>query len=679
MLYFGVDYYPEQWPEERWPEDARLMQRAGFNLVRLAEFAWSRLEPRADELCFDWLDRALEVLSRHGLRAVLGTPTASPPPWLCTAYPEIFRVREDGLRVTFGHRRQYCPNRPVYRHLSRRIVSALADHYHDHPAVTGWQIDNEFGDRCYCEACRAAFHAWLQRRYGSLEELNNAWGTIFWSQVYTDWSEIPLPLGTGGVPNPGLDLDFRRFMSDSYVSYQQEQVDILRARCPQHFVTHNFMGFGYDKINYFDLARGLDLVAWDNYPLTPWQEEPWADPAAVALSHDTVRGLKGRNFWVLEEQSGAGGWQTLGPAPRPGEVRLWAYQAIAHGADAIVFFRWRTARFGTEQYWHGILDHDARPRRRYDEVKRMGEELARLGRCLAGGEIRAEVALILSYDSRFAFQGQPHNPAFSYPGLLAAYYRALHRRNMLTDIVPPEADLSRYKIVFAPALHVVTPAMAENLRRYVCGGGTLLLTCRSGVKDASNAVVNLPLPGLLADLCGVEVEEYASLPAGSSQPLVFILPGLAQNGHRPLARVWCDVLDVSSHQNPDGGRAAKPQVVACYTAAPYAGRPAITLNRAGEGRVIYVGTVGDDNLCQILVDWLTKEANLQPLLATPAGVEVTARWYGERERLLFILNHRSEAIPLHLEGTYRDLVHKRVLSGLIELPAREVLILGEDG
>jgi len=309
----------------------------------------------------------------------------------------------------------------------------------------------------------------------------------------------------------------------------------------------------------------------------------------------------------------------------------------------------------------------------------MGEELARLGHCLAGGEIRAEVALILSYDSRFAFQGQPHNPAFSYPGLLAAYYCALHRRNMLTDIVPPEADLSRYKIVFAPALHVVTPAMAENLRRYVCGGGTLLLTCRSGVKDASNAVVNLPLPGLLADLCGVEVEEYASLPAGSSQPLPFILPVLAQNGHRPLARVWCDVLDVSSHQNPDGGRAAKPQVVACYTADPYAGRPAITLNRAGEGRVIYVGTVGDDNLCQILVDWLIKEANLQPLLATPPGVEVTARWYGERERLLFILNHRSDAIPLHLEGTYRDLVYKRVLSGLIELPPREVLILGEDG
>jgi beta-galactosidase len=668
MFYFGADYYPEHWPEERWAEDARLMREAGCNVVRLAEFAWSRLEPRAGEFRFDWLDRALEVLGAHGIRAVLGTPTAAPPPWLCTAHPEILRVREDGVRVTLGHRRQYCPNHPTYRQLSRRIVAAMAEHYRDHPAVIGWQIDNEFGERCYCEVCREAFHAWLQRRYGTLERLNDAWGTIFWSQVYNDWAEIPLPLSTGGVPNPGLDLDFRRFMSDSYVSYQQEQVDILRAACPRHFITHNFMGIYYDRINYFDLARALDLVAWDNYPVNPWNAEPRADPTIVALSHDTMRGLKGKNFWVLEEQCSAGGWQTIGYAPRPGETRLWTYQAIAHGAEAVVYFRWRSARFGTEQYWHGILDHDARPRRRYREVKQVGEELARIGGRLAGGEVRSEVALILSYDSRFAFQVQANNPEFSYPELLLAYYRALYRRNVPTDVAPPEADLSRYKVVLAPALHVVTPEIAENLRRYVTGGGTLLLTCRSGVKDVANKVVDLPLPGLLAELCGVEVEEYHSLYPSEAQPLAFTFPGLGDAGARPLARVWCDILKEEGMQ---------AQVLARYTADYFAGHPAIALHRVGRGRVVYVGTVGDGNLCQALADWLIREAGVQPLLATPSEVEVTARWYDGRGRLFFVLNHGREAAPLQLDRAYRDLLSGRTLSGLIALPAREALILEE--
>ena len=266
MFRFGVDYYPEHWPPERWETDARLMEEAGINVVRLAEFAWSYLEPRPGHYDFGWLDRALEILNRHGIQAVLGTPTASPTPWVMSMYADAYRVPESGQRQAYGNRREYCPTHPGYRECGRLVTRAMAVHYAGHPGVIGWQIDNEFGDRCYCPICRASFQTWLQKRYGTLDALNAAWGTVFWSHVYTDWSQVPVPVAPGGVPNPGLALDYRRYMSDAYVTFQQEQVDILRQCCPGQFITHNFMGFGYEQLNYFDLARSLDIVAWDNYP-----------------------------------------------------------------------------------------------------------------------------------------------------------------------------------------------------------------------------------------------------------------------------------------------------------------------------------------------------------------------------------------------------------------------------
>ncbi|MGD9048915.1 MAG: beta-galactosidase, partial [Anaerolineae bacterium] len=324
MFYFGVDYYPEHWPEKRWLEDARLMAEAGLNVARLAEFAWSRIEPREGEYDFDWLDHAILILADRGIRVILGTPTASPPPWLMARLPDAFRVREDGQRVTFGNRREYCPNNPDYQEHSRRIVTRMAEHYAGHPAVIGWQIDNEFGDRCYCPVCATAFQGWLRQRYGTLDELNERWGTIFWSHVYTDWAQIPVPLTTGGAPNPGLALDFSRFMSDSYVAYQQMQIDILRERCQpsgaarRQVISHNLMGFKYDLINYFDLARSLDIVAWDNYQRMQWGMHAMVDPSYGALAADTMRGLRGQNFWVMEQQAGSGGWEVISVPPRPG-------------------------------------------------------------------------------------------------------------------------------------------------------------------------------------------------------------------------------------------------------------------------------------------------------------------------------------------------------------------------
>ena len=665
MFYFGADYYPEHWPEDRWPEDARLMAEAGFNVVRLAEFAWSRMEAQEGQYDFDWLDRAISILASHDIRVVLGTPTASPPPWLMAKSPELFLVREGGRRATFGNRREYCPNNPVYHDYSQRIVTQMAEHYAGHPSVIGWQIDNEFGDRCYCSICTRAFQNWLHRRYGSLDELNEKWGTVFWSHVYTDWDQIPPPLTTGDSPNPGLALDFYRFSSDSYVAYQQMQVDILRDKCPEHFITHNFMGFKYDRINYFDLADSLDFVAWDNYQRMQWAMHAKVDPSHGALAADSMRGLKRQNFWVMEQQAGSGGWEIVSVAPRPGELRLWAYQTIAHGADAVVFFRWRTARFGTEEYWHGLLDHDGHAGRRYKEVKRMGAEIKKAGEQFHGSIVKPAVVIMLSYDSRFAFQIQPNNPQFSYPEHFHQFYRALYHRHVAIDIVAPTADLSGYKLLVVPALHVVSDAVAENLKRFVEAGGVLVVTQRSGVKDESNAVVNQRLPGLLAELCGVEVEEYDSLAPDMHNGLQFALPELASSSSVPVS-TWCDVL------KPNGAT-----VVARYTQDYYAGRPAITVNRFGQGQVVYVGTLGDAPLYETLAGWLLDLAEVQAILTVPEGVEVTERWQGDR-RLLFVLNHSDREQEVPLDKRYMDLLNGSVFDGAVTIAPRDVLVLLEE-
>jgi beta-galactosidase len=669
MFYFGVDYYPEQWPEERWPEDARLMEEAGFNIVRLAEFAWSKLEPvekaktKDDQYNFSWLDRSLAILHSRGISAILGTPTASPPPWLMANNPELFRVQKDGQRATFGNRREYCPNHPLYNQRSNQIVTAMAKHYANHPAVIGWQIDNEFGDRCYCPVCQTKFQEWLKERYGTLDELNARWGTNFWSHTYTHWDEIPVPVVTGGSPNPGLALDFARFSSDSYVAYQQTQVDILRDLCPAHFITHNFMSFGYEGLNYYDLARTLDIVTWDNYPVGFWlPDQP--DASSPALSHDTMRGLKQQNFWVMEQQAGPSGWETISPSPRPGQLRLWAYQGIAHGADSIIFFRWRTARHGTEQYWHGLLDHDARPGRRYVEIKQMGKEIQQIGPIIEGSSIRAKVAILHSYDSRFGFQIQPNSIDFNYSAHFKTIYRALHQHQVTTDVIAPSADLSPYKLVFVPAMFILTAEIVKNLEQFVRMGGTLVVTPRTGVKDDANAVVNLPLPGLLAELCGVTVEDYDALPKNATQEVEFVIPELSSSWP-PRAHIWCDIIAPQS-----------AEVIALYTRNYYAGKPAITRNFYGQGQVIYVGTYGNTPLYLTLLGWLLLDLGIQSTFYAPGGVEVTERWQ-KGQRILFILNHTAQTQMITLPRQYTNLLDSRPISGTVNVAPYDILILLE--
>jgi beta-galactosidase len=677
-MYYGVDYYPEHWPRARWDEDARLMRAAGINVVRLAEFAWALMEPEEGRYDFAWLDEAIALLGAQGIVTVLCTPTATPPAWMCQRYPEIMRVDRHGRRTTFGMRRQYCPTSATYRRLSAGITRVLAERYAANPHVIGWQLDNEFGchdsTRCYCPECQRAFQAWAQERYGTLEALNETWGARFWSHLYGSWSQIPLPWATtgispgwadNGVSNPGLELDFWRFSSQQTVSYAEVQADILREVCPQHWVTTNLMGLGFQDIDYHALARPLDFVTWDNYPLLSGSQ-PWQP----AVSHTLMRGLKQKAFWVMEQQAGPCGWQTVSRAPKPGQLRLWAYQAIAHGADGMVFFRWRTCRFNTEEYWHGILDHDGRPRRRYAELQGMGQEIARIGEELVGAESPKQVALLFSYDTSFALQIQPNVEGLRYTALVAEAYRAFYERGYAVDIISPEADLSGYALVVAPALHVLPPAWAGRLVAYVRQGGHLLVGARSGVKEPSNQVVEAPLPGLLAELCGVEVAEYDPLGREGANSLRFEpgepapLAGVGALAGRSCAVTeWCDILA------PIGA-----EVVARYEQDYYAGEPALTLNRAGQGWAAYLGAFGGQALMGPIAEWSAAMAGITPAVAPPEGVEVAYRVKDGRT-LTFMLNHtgQPQTLPMPAGGT--ELISQQPCGSAMTLPPYGVAIV----
>ncbi|MGD8397800.1 MAG: beta-galactosidase, partial [Anaerolineae bacterium] len=612
-----------------------------------------------------WLDRIIDILHSHGMQVVLGTPTAAPPPWLTTAYPQVL-PRDRHRRVRHpGGRRHYCPNSATYREQSRRIVTAMAERYGGDERVLGWQIDNEFGcydtGRCYCDTCAGRFRRWLQARYGSLEALNHAWGSVFWSAVYTDWQQVPLPWAAPSEHNPAHVLDFVRFGSDVTVEYQQIQVDILRKLAPGQFVTHNLMPFHSRELDSYDLARPLDFVSWDNYHFYG------ATPAIVAASHDLYRGMKGRSYWVMEQQVGNVNWGAYNPTLRPGEVRLKVWQSIAHGADGVVYFRWRAARFGAELYHSGLLDHGGKPTRGYGEAREIGQALPELAGLLDGSGSEAAVAFLHDYPSRWSLDLQPHNQDLAddvaFERAMMGPYEALWARHVPVHVLPArgDRDLSAYQLVVLPALNLVSREMAGRLAGYVAGGGTLVVTARSGFKDGAGQVPGPP-PGHLAALLGVTVAEFDSLPPDRPNRVCFVEGG---RGAMPVTH-WCEVLV------PAGARP-----LAVYETDYYAGEAAATLHNRGRGRALYVGVLAGADFYTALFDWLLPLAGVQPLLpadAAPPGVEVAAR-RGPAGRVLFVLNHNDAPATVYLPDAVADAVAGKSAGPVLELGPRAVRLL----
>jgi beta-galactosidase len=618
---FGGDYNPEQWPEPVWVEDVALMREAGVNLVSVGIFSWARLEPAPGEYDFGWLDRVLELLHGGGIAVDLANASATPPPWFSRAYPDSLPVDALGNRRWYGARQAFCPSNVDYRRAAAALTTEIGKRYAQHPAVAMWHVHNEYGCHtasCWCDTSAAAFRVWLRERYGSLEELNRAWATAFWSQRYGDWEEVIPPRATPGhtFANPTQQLDFHRFSSDELLACYRAEAAILRSVSDAP-VTTNFMSF-FKPVDYWSWASEQDLVSNDHYRrVADFDDRGTHD---LAMSADLVRSLAGGPWLLMEHSTSAVNWQPRNAAKPPGQMRRDSLTHVARGADGALFFQWRASAAGAEKYHSALVPHAGTDSDRWREVVALGRDIGALGE-VAGTRVRAEVAIAFDWHSWWAVELDSH-PSSDVDGLaeVRRWHRALWERGVSCDFVHPEGDLSAYKLVLVPTLYLCSDRAAENVRRF---DGTVLVTYFSGIVDPDDRVRLGGYPGAFRDLLGVRVEEFAPLLAGETVPVEGSVQG--------VGTVWSEVSTSTA------------EVVARYAS----GRPAVTRN----GRAWYVGTrldPMDELVTRVLAD--AGVAPVLPLDPWPAGLDAVLR-QGETGTYLFLLNHSGTRMPLPIEGT----------------------------
>jgi beta-galactosidase len=648
MKYLGCAYYPEYWGPDRYETDARLMREAGINIARIGEFAWAAMEPEEGRFTFDWLHQCVETLGRQGIEIVMCTPTAAPPAWLTAAYPDTLLVRGDGTRAQHGSRRHYCSTSDTYRRHTARIVDALSRAMARHANVTVWQLDNEFGPEagwCHCEGCQARFQTWLRERYGTLDALNRAWRTGFWSLTFSDWRQIRLDDARVEMYS-SQKLDSRRFWSDMMIDYARSQTAILRRNHPAAMVATNGMGPLFTPVDYYKLFDELDVACDDLY-------FDIATMDANAAAMNVYRGLKpGRRYWITETGSGA---LDHNKPPTAAQFRAWAWSNWAHGGDAHFVFRWRTCLSGHEQELQGILEHSGAPRHRYRAVQECFREIAGLRERLKDLPLpQAPVALLFDYDTAWAYEASRVGRDVDYPGSIYRLHAKLYERNILADILPPDRDLTGHALVIVPSLMIVRPDVAERLRRYVQQGGVVLATGQAGMRDACANYLTEVGPQHLRDLLGVRLEggmylnshvgpdEALWVPAANRSSVEVAVSGtLGGSAVRGSAKKW--IADLELH-----GGAALLQ----FDGEAYQGQPAVVETATGRGLAYYAGAVAlDDAVLDPLLDHVLAKAGVPRGPAAPRHVEVV-----RRGSVTFVVNHTDQPAEVTIPGARRALV-----------------------
>ena len=634
-MLLGVDYYPEQWDISIMEEDLANIKELGSNVIRIGEFAWHLMEKEEGKYDFSFFDTVIKKANEYGLKVIFGTPTATIPAWLVKKYPEILSEFENGEKRTFGGRHIYCFNSEVFYKYSEKIIRELANHYKDEKNIVAWQIDNEFGhegsDECYCPKCHRAFQEFLRNKFNnSIDELNKTYGTTFWSQEYNSFEEIPVPKKTITTHNPALRLDWERFRSKSIVDYSNFQVELLKSIIPDCVVIHDFPGGGLDKhVDYSKVAQKLNVVAFNNYPVWGGQKEP-IPPHEIAFGLDYIRGLKRENFWITEAIMGAQGHDITGFLPRPNQAKMWSCQGMARGCSSLIYFRYRGATKGAEQFCYGILDADNKKRRKFYEVKDFFHNIIKYEDILEQ-PIKSKVAMVYDYDSLASFRIQKQSILLDCHQEMKKFYKPFYDSNIMVDIISEDKDFSEYKILILPVMIIWKRELTEKVKEFAKNGGIVVMTYRTAVKDIDN---NLTLGEMLPvgynDFVGAYVEETESLQEYNSLDLEG--KGFF-NGIKGKGGIFRDML-VSKGA----------EVLFRYNDKFYDTFSAVTKNSYGKGKVYYIGCSPEEAILKLIVDDILNSAELQKTLS-PDNVEIVVRENGDKQIKIYI-NHNDYEVKM---------------------------------
>lgn len=641
-ILYGGDYNPEQWPEEIWEEDMRLFKLAHIDEVTLNVFSWAALQPDENTYDFSKLDKIMKMAKANDLKVCLATSTAAHPAWMARKYPDILRTEHNGIARKFGSRHNSCPNSPTYRKYSVALADKLAERYKDYDNIVGWHISNEYGGSCYCDNCEKAFRNWLKEKYGTIEEVNKAWNMSFWGHTLYDFEDVVVPdmrseefMWDGVVRTnfQGISLDYCRFNSDSMMDCFRLEYDAVKKHTPDIPVTTNLMGT-YKVLDYQKWAKYMDFISWDNYPSYD------SVPEQASMAHDLMRGIKqGKPFALMEQTPSVSNWHIYCKLKRPGVMRLWSYQAVAHGADTVMFFQMRRSIGACEKYHGAVIDHVGTENTRvFRELTALGEELDKLGDKTLGARADSKVAIVFDWDNWWAaeYSAGP-SKLINYYQEVFQYYKALNDRNISVDIVSVEDDYSNYKLVIAPLLYMCKDGFDEKIREFVKNGGNFLTTYFSGYVEDHDLVVTGGYPGRLKDILGIWVEESDALPETESNSFTY-------KGKTYPAGLLCDLLHL---QGAEG--------LSFYEKDFYEGMPVLTRNQFGEGKAYYVATRSDEAFYKDFLGEICEELDIKPVAQTPEGVEATLRT-NAKGSFLFLLNHREAPTSIVLESDGTDLL-----------------------